>query len=70
MVMKYLKKRKNNEMKITFTNDCAADGCYKKNLGKGKQMCKEHQQMYDEGKPFKAFYGKTILKKEYHEKTK
>jgi hypothetical protein len=55
-------------MKIAFTSDCAADGCYKKNLGKGKQMCKEHQQMYDEGKPFKAFYGKTVLKKEYHEK--
>lgn len=70
MVMKYLKKRKNNNMKTVFVNDCAADGCYKKNLGKGKQMCKEHQQMYDEGKPFKAFYGKTVLKKEYHEKTK
>jgi hypothetical protein len=26
-------------------------------------MCKEHQQMYEEGKSFKAFYGKTVLKK-------
>jgi hypothetical protein len=55
-------------MKIAFTSDCAADGCYKKNLGKGKQMCKEHQKMYDEGKAFKAFYGKTVLKKEYNNK--
>lgn len=30
-------------MKTVFVNDCASDGCYKKNLGKGKQMCKEHQ---------------------------
>lgn len=37
-------------MKTVFVNDCAADGCYKKNLGKGKQMCKEHQQMYEERK--------------------
>jgi hypothetical protein len=55
-------------MKIAFTSDCAADSCYKKNLGKGKQMCKEHQKMYDEGKVFKAFYGKTVLKKEYNNK--
>jgi len=50
-------------MEIAFMNDCAADGCYKKNLGKGKQMCKVHQQMYEGGQPFKAFYGKTVLKK-------
>lgn len=49
-------------MKTVFVNDCAADGCYKKNLGKGKQMCKEHQKMYEEGKAFKAFYGKTVQK--------
>jgi len=55
-------------MNTVFVNDCAADGCYKKNLGKGKQMCKEHQQMYEEGKPFKAFYGKTVLKKEFQSK--
>ena len=55
-------------MNTVFVNDCAADGCYKKNLGKGKQMCKEHQQMYDDGKPFKAFYGKTVLKKEFQSK--
>lgn len=28
-------------------------------------MCKEHQQMYEDGKPFKAFYGKTVLKNEF-----
>lgn len=55
-------------MKTVFVNDCAADGCYKKNLEKGKQMCKEHQKMYEEGKPFKAFYGKTVLKKEFQTK--
>jgi hypothetical protein len=52
-------------MDLVFVNDCAADNCHKKNLGNGKQMCKEHQQMYEEGKPFKAFYGKTTLKKEF-----
>lgn len=56
------------KMSLVFINDCAADGCYKKNLGKGKQMCEPHQQMYDEGKPFKAFYGKTVLKKEFQTK--
>lgn len=48
---------------IVFVDDCAADGCYEKNLGGGKQMCAKHQQMYDEGTAFKAFYGKTVLKK-------
>lgn len=53
---------------IVFINECAADGCFKKNIGKGKQMCKKHQQMYEDGIPFKAFYGKTVLKKEYQNK--
>lgn len=52
-------------MRTIFVNGCAADGCYKKNLGNGKQMCKEHQTMYDKGIPFKAFYGKIVLKKEF-----
>lgn len=56
-------------MKYIFTEDCAADGCYKKNIGNGKQMCKEHQSMYDNGIPFKAFYGKTVLKKEFQKRT-
>jgi hypothetical protein len=56
------------KMNTVFVNDCAADGCYKNNLGNGKQMCKEHQQMYEEGKPFKAFYGKTVLKNEFQSK--
>ena len=56
------------KMNIVFVNECAADGCYKKNLEKGKQMCKEHQQMYEDGKSFKAFYGKTVLKKEFQSK--
>lgn len=51
---------------IIFVNDCAADGCYKKSLGKGKQMCMEHQRMYENGEPFKAFYGKTVLKKQFN----
>lgn len=55
-------------MKTVFVNECAADGCYKKNMGKGKQMCQEHEKMYEEGQPFKAFYGKTVLKKEYQSK--
>ena len=55
-------------MEIVFINECAADGCYRKNLGKGKQMCKKHQQMYDDGIPFKAFYGKTVLKREFQKK--
>lgn len=51
-------------MNIFFLNDCAADGCSKKNenysLKNGKQLCKEHQDMYERGEPLKAFYGKTI----------
>jgi hypothetical protein len=53
---------------IVFVNDCAADGCKKKNMGKGKQMCEMHEQMYESGQPFKAFYGKTVLKKEFQKK--
>lgn len=49
-------------MKLVFIEDCAADGCKKKNIGNGKQMCKEHEEMYDNGTPFKAFYGKTVKK--------
>lgn len=52
-------------MKTIFMNDCAADGCYQKNLGNGKQMCEKHQHMYETGKSFKAFYGKTVQKKEF-----
>lgn len=50
-------------MEIIFVNDCAADGCKKKNVGNGKQMCKEHQDAYERGESFKAFYGKTVRKK-------
>lgn len=52
-------------MKIVFVNDCAADDCKKRNIGNGRQMCKEHQRMYEEGIPFKAFYGKIVLKREF-----
>ncbi len=52
-------------MSIIFTNDCAADGCYNKSI-KNKQMCKTHQDMYEKGIKFKAFYGKTVLKN-HHE---
>lgn len=52
-------------VKTVFVNDCAADGCYSKNIGKGKQMCAKHQEMYNKGIPFKAFYGKTLQKKEF-----
>jgi hypothetical protein len=57
-------------MNTVFLNDCAADGCYKKKLEKGKQMCKEHEQMYNDGKPFKAFYGKTVLNTEFQTREK
>ena len=55
---------------VVFINDCAADGCKKKNLGNGKQLCKEHEEMYEKGIPFKVFYGKTVLKKEFRNKQK
>lgn len=57
-------------MSIVFINDCAADGCKKRNIGNGKQMCQEHQDMYDNRIPFKAFYGKTVLKSEQPIKSK
>lgn len=50
-------------MKMIFVYDCAVDGCYKKNMGKGKQMCKTHQAAYEAGETLKAFYGKTVKKK-------
>lgn len=56
-------------MKFIFVNDCAVDGCYKKNVGNGKQMCKEHQNAYERGEKLKAFYGKTVQKKEFHDKS-
>jgi len=55
-------------MKTVFLEECAADGCYEKNIGDGKQMCKMHQEMYDTGIPFKAFYGRIVLKKEFQKK--
>ena len=56
---------KKEAMNKIFINDCAADNCYSENLGNGKQMCEKHQGMYEEGIPFKGFYGKTVLKKEF-----
>lgn len=50
-------------MNIVFIEDCAVDGCKKKNIGNGYQMCKDHQSDYDLGKKLKAFYGKTVQKK-------
>lgn len=47
---------------VVFLKDCAVDGCYKKNMGKGKQMCREHQEAYNNGEKLKAFYGKTVQK--------
>ena len=52
-------------MDLVFVNDCAVDGCNKKNVGKGKQMCKEHQAKYEAGEKLVAFYGKTVQKKEF-----
>ncbi len=49
-------------MQTVFLNDCAVDGCYKKNQ-KGKQMCPKHQAKYEAGETLKAFYGKTVKKK-------
>ena len=56
-------------MKVVFMKECAADGCYRMNLGNGRQLCDRHQRMYDGGIPFKGFYGKTVLKKEFQQKT-
>lgn len=59
-------------MKVVFLTECAADGCYKKNLNhkhkNGKQMCQKHEDMYERGEKFKAFYGKTVFKKTAEEK--
>lgn len=52
-------------MNLIFVNECAADGCYNKNAGNGKQMCSKHQKMYETGVKFKGFYGKDVLKKEF-----
>lgn len=49
-------------MQTVFLNDCAVDGCYKKNQ-KNKQMCPAHQEKYEAGETLKAFYGKTVKKK-------
>jgi hypothetical protein len=47
--------------KLVFLQQCAVDGCYKGSK-KGTQMCEPHQKMYEQGKPLKAFYGKTVRK--------
>lgn len=57
-------------MKLVFLNECAADGCYKKNIGNGYQMCKEHQSMYDNGISFRGFGGKKVLKRQYQNNLK
>ena len=49
-------------MQTVFLNDCAVDGCYKKNQ-KDKQMCLAYQAKYEAGETLKAFYGKTVKKK-------
>lgn len=51
-------------MNIVFIKECAVDGCYERNT-KGKQMCNNHQLEYEQGKALKAFYGKTVQKKEF-----
>lgn len=53
------------KMNVVFLEDCAADGCYKKNVGDGKQLCRKHQDAYERGEKVKAFYGRTIQKKEF-----
>ncbi len=55
-------------MDYVFINDCAVDGCKKKNMGEGTQMCKEHQTQYEAGEKLVAFYGKTVQKKEFQKK--
>jgi len=54
---------------IVFVNDCAVDGCYKKNVGNRKQMCKKHQAAYERGEKLVAFYGRIVKKKEFQDKT-
>ena len=41
-------------MKTVFIKECAADNCKNNNTGKGSQMCKQHEEMYENGKPFIA----------------
>jgi len=31
-------------MNFVFVNECAVDGCYKKSIGKGYQMCKQQKK--------------------------
>lgn len=52
---------------IVFLRECCVDGCYKRNTFKkdGKQMCKEHQAMYDAGEKLQAFYGRMVQRKEF-----
>ena len=57
------------EINIIFINDCAVDNCYKKNVGKGFQMCKKHQAAYDRGEKLKAFYGKIVQKQDVQKET-
>ena len=57
-------------MNTVFLNDCAVDFCKEKNIGNGFQMCKEHQDMYDAGEKLKAFYGKTVQKKQIQNENK
>ena len=45
-----------------FVYDCAVDGCYKKNVGGGKQMCRAHQDAYERGEKLRAFYGRFVQK--------
>jgi hypothetical protein len=52
-------------MKLIYINECAVDGCFKKSIGKGFQMCEKHQDAYEKGKKLKAFSGKTVQKKEF-----
>lgn len=49
-------------MNVSFVNDCAVDGCYRKNVGGGKQMCREHQDAYERGEKLRAFYGRVVQK--------
>lgn len=51
------------KVNYVFVNDCAVDGCNKKNIGQGKQMCEEHQAAYEKGEKLKAFYGNTVQKR-------
>ncbi len=60
--------KKQQALGIVFLRECCVDGCYKRNTYKkdGKQMCKEHQAMYDAGEKLQAFYGRTVQRREFH----